>query len=272
MRQLSVLSLLSLALACAGEPTEETPDAGSRFEKVIIRTAGTVRLHPLEAKWRADNTLPTPTFEGLKIAVEDALKATSGGPPLATGTVGANGVWEVADVDVTNVSLAVVATVSEPDGHESDAQKQLAPTGYGLVRGRPDGDLLDKPVFVMTRAFIDRIATGTGLTGEDLLAEGFMFAQVTDADGAPLADAELAKMSPSPRAIESSEDHPIWYLDAALTGLATGAKTSASGTAIYLPGIGAKEYSAVLSGHEFEVKLSGARPNVALSVFVPAVR
>lgn len=261
----SVAAAVVLALvACGGDDAEQdkkpprTPAA-----PVIIRVAGEVKLHPLERTWRTDAGLPLPELEGLQVHVEDALKATAGQPALKSTTSGAAGAFETTDVDVSSVKLALVASVADPKGIIADC-------GYGLVRGKPEGDLLDMPVYVVTKEFLQALIAPTERTVEELLALGFIFAQVTDATHErPVAQAELALVVQSqPRAIEHSETNPLWYLDEKLETAANEGGTSPSGVVLYVPEFGAKEYTAIKPGASFDVKLAGSRRNFVLSAFI----
>lgn len=261
-RVLALVAALPLAFAC-GTPADETPDAGRKYEDKIIEVTGRVTLHPLEVKWRAERTLDLPSLAGLTVSVEDALKATSGQPALKTVTSGADGSFEVAEVDVTNVNLALVASVKDPT-------EVLAPCGYGLVRGQPPGDLLDMPVYVVSNDFLDYIAEPTGYTSDELLDLGFMFVQITDkAHETGIAGAKLAirKLSQN-HVIEHDDDNPLWYMNETISALAPAAETSAGGVLLYVPEFGAKEYTALKDGSEFELKLAGARKKFVLSVFI----
>lgn len=263
-RPLAWLVCLPLLAACAAAPEEET-DAGRKYERQIVDVSGQVKLHPLEVKWRTDQSMELPSLEGLTVKVEDALKATASQPALESTTSDADGRFSVPDVDVTNVTLALVASVDDPSG-------VLAPCGYGLVRGQPEGDLTDMPVYVVSAAFLDHIAAPTGLLADELLDLGFMFVQFVDKTGeTALPEAKLGLVNLSKTTVlEDSEENPLWYLDETLTGVHTGTSTSDSGVLLYVPAFGAKEYTGVKDGTSFEVKLAGARKGFVLSVFIHA--
>lgn len=256
--------IVPLLAACAAAPEEET-DAGRKFERQIVDVSGQVLLHPLEVKWRTDEGLELPSLSDLTVNVEDALKATAAQPALDSTTTDAEGRFAVEKVDVTNVNLALVASVDDPSG-------VLADCGYGLVRGQPKGDLTDMPVYVVSKAFLEHIAAPTGLQSDELLDLGFMFVQFVDPagetaiEGARLGLVSLSKTT----VIEDSKENPLWFLDDTLTAEHPGDATSASGVLLYVPAFGAKEYTGVKDGTSFEVKLAGARKGFVLSVFIHA--
>lgn len=259
----------TLALAACGTATTTPPPTVARIVKPI---GGTVLVHPLEAAWRvADPTRGVaPALVDSDLAIEDALLAKQGFPPMATTTVAADGSFLVPAVDVTNVSLAILAVVKHP----LDA---LFPSGYGIVRKDPAGSLKDetltgKPVYVLSRQFITQLATAAGLAVSDLEDSGFVLGQIVDAEGKGVEGAKFAReRSPSPVEVTHTDTEGLHYLDAALTTTVDG-RTSASGVFLYIPPAtqGATEFTAIKSGTDFEVKLSGSRAGTVVSVFISA--
>lgn len=263
MRRFAALAAaLSFGIAC-GTSDEEPSESQRKYESKHVDVTGQVKLHPLEVKWRAEQGLELPSLVGLTVNVEDALRATSGHPALETVTSDAEGRFEARKVDVTNVNLALVASVQDPT-------EVLAPCGYGLIRGQPPGDLLDMPVYVVSHDFLDHIAVPTGYSSDELLDLGFMFVQIADeALETGIAGAKLAlRKSARNEVVENSGENPIWYLNETASGLAETEQTTASGVLLYVPGFGAKEFTALKDGSTFELKLAGARKNFVLNVFI----
>lgn len=254
---------IALVLAgCGSQPPDDRP----RVERVIIDISGKVQIHPFETELRAlDESLgAAPALGGATIDIESALDAVAGKPPLASGTVGADGTFSMKQVDVTDYQLAIVASVR-------DAAGLLMPSGYGLSREKPKGALADKPVYVLSKAFVQRLGQATAKgepswTGDDLIENGFVFGRFVDREGKGVAGVKLAKLSPSAKVVESSEDSPLWYLDADLTGVTTDGKSSASGLFVYLPPFGTAEYTGLADGKTFGKHLSGSRAKTATNV------
>lgn len=181
MRTLGLVSLISLAAACAPAGTGGTDgggaDGGSR--KKIVDVSGQVQYDPSELSWRC---LPTdwkttescvngeaaqagpvmladggtcldnnggsrgypPCLNGDTVKVEDAIRALASLPPLKTVPLPADGKFAVPAVDTTNTTLALVGTVEDPS-------KALVYSGYGL----------GKPPFVDTCSFPQTMANGS---------------------------------------------------------------------------------------------------------------
>lgn len=262
----SILPALLLAVACApvddpGNDPDGGSDAGTKRQKVIVSMNGTVSLHPTELEWRARKAnegapLATPALEGASLDIEDAIKASLKLAPLKSSTVGAGGAWSVADVDVSDVTLAVVATVRG---------EGLMQSGYGLVRGKPTQNLVDKPVYVVSLDFVAQLAAAVGREAEDLENEGFIFGRIVDREGNGVAGARLA-LYPGMTVVEKEG---LLYLNEDYTGTVDpSGGTSSSGAFVFLDAGSAKDYVALKSGMQFIEKLSGSRSGAVVSMFV----
>ncbi len=277
MRHALIAAGLALStLACSGAEDTGDTDAGVVVRHEYVMLTGTAQFHPLEVAWRADANGPgaAPSLGGTTIRVENSTDAIIGKPPLAAKGLDATGrfAFEGTELDVANVSIALVGSVLDPTG-------AIMESGYGLHRyvpgeARPTEFRL-KPVYVISRAMGERLAAATGTKSvADLEAEGFVFGQVVDKDGKGIAGAQVARMELSggnlvPKAIENTEnEHLIDYLNDDLSGLSASGTTGATGAFLLYPGATTKEYSAIKAGVEFRSRLSGARRNTALSLFI----
>lgn len=267
-------SLLALALvACA---PSETPSGGTdagtppaaRHEYVAV--SGEVKFHPLELEWRAAASQGTPpSLQGLTVRVENSTDALLKRPPLASDTLAADGKFSFAQVDVVNVSLALVGSVKDPA-----ATPNVMESGYGLHRYEPGdprpAEFKDKPVYVISTAFEKKLADALGMDTAGLEADGFVLGRVVDAEGKGVEGAQVGRVGLSGiEPITNGEDeHLIDYLNDDLSGTITGGKTGPSGAFVLFPGASTKEYSAIKAGATFTSHLSGARQGTALTLFL----
>ncbi len=276
MRRVLALALCSLA-ACAAPSSSPTPDGGSpvvhRHEYVPI--SGTVQFHPLEQAWRAGTLgIPpvppeAPGLAGVTLNVENSVDALIGRPPLASTTLAADGKFSFPRVDVVNVSVALVADVT--------ATPDIMESGFGLWRYEPGQprppSFSNMPVWIISTAFEQKLATAAGIQTSDLEAEGFVLGQIVDKEGHGIAGAQLAQQVVgangfTPQAVVDSDQNHLYYLNADLSGLVTDNQTSASGAFLYFPGASTSDYTALKAGMTFETHLSGARAKTALALFI----
>lgn len=268
IKKASVLFLVGLLAACG--PAEDDDDDDNKIpQRIKVNVSGYVALHPEEAKWREANEMATPDLTGASIDVEDALRAAFGPASLGDTTIDENGRWELEEVDVTNVSLAIVATVR--------LEGTLMQSGFGLYLGRPSEDVLDKPVYVLTNEFVQALATATGSDFEELVADGFIFGQIawreseTTEERTPIEGAKLARaVEPEPEVVDNSGDARIYYPAVDFSGSPSDS-TTANGLFILTKAGSAKDYTAVAAGKSFESRLSGSRTGTAVSVFIHEV-
>ncbi len=288
MRRTVPLALLLLA-ACSGSPKSSGSDGGTKpAQHEYIPISGTVQFHPLEQLWRA-GTIPgavaasstaLPGLDGATLNVEDSVDALIGRPPLAQTTLGADGKFSFAQVDVVNVSVALVADVSPTS--------TLMESGFGLYRyeaGKPrPTSLLNMPVWIISKEFEAMLAKAAGLTTDDLEQGGFVLGQIVvpDANDAlhnqGVEGAQLAQEVPASNgfkavALQSTNTNPdasppLYYLNSDLTGLATGDQTSSSGVFLFFPGVNTIDCTALKSGQTFAVHLVGARHETALAAYI----
>lgn len=280
MRVLVAPALAVLVAACGTQvQPDATPDAGPVAKlHELVAVSGTVHFHPLEILWRGGllgelvGPGPAPSLAGAQIRVENSTDALLRRPPLATSTLAGDGAFSFPQVDVVNVSIALVASVKDPAG-------KVMESGYGLHRytpgeARPAG-FPDKPVYVLTVDLEKKLAGAVGISTDDLELDGFVLGQVVDKEGKAIAGVKVAKMVVGagglvPKALENTADkHIIDYLNTDLTATVNG-QTSASGAFLLFPGASISEYSALKDGVTFQIHLSGARPGTAMSLFIEA--
>lgn len=249
------------AAACGGGPAgTATPDAGTKpgLTRTLVDVDGVVELHPLEQRWREAEQKPAPSLAGTKLAIEDAARALAGLPALATVELQADGKFEVSGLDVTNVSLAVVATLTDP--HTPAA---FMTSGYGLVAGKPTEALHDKHVYVLTNDFIAKLQAALGTeAGKTLSSGGFVLGAAYD--GA-LQGVEGAKFARSFSTGPQVRTDGVFYLNADLSA-AAGDATSANGAFLFYPPVGSSdEYTMTKAGVAFEEHLVGSKAGAVLS-------
>lgn len=263
------IPLLGLILVACGTASETPPaaDAGTPANtRIKVAMTGTVTLHPVEAAWRkqmGEAAPPLPSLEGTTLAIEDAVKALIGAAPLVSTKLGADGTFAFEAVDVTNVSLAVVASLA--DG--STGEDRFFASGYGLHSGRPTADLKDKNVYVLSRAFVKALETAMPTGTASLLGGEFVFGMAAGptSDEAGIAGAKLAYTYG-----EEQKERVLYLSDdlAKTEGTATGA----TGAFIYFPKAGAtEEFTMIKTGMAFEKLTVGARKGLVLSSVFNAV-
>ncbi len=256
------LVALAIALVACGEaaPPDTTPDAGSRLRNEYVSVAGQVRFHPLEAELRAaDATLgELPSLAGLTVRVENSVDALLNKPPLATATLAADGKYSFEKVDVVNVTLALVGSV-KPASPGAD----VVESGYGLHRyvvgdARP-ASFADKPVYVVTRKLVERLAGALDMDAAAFEAGGAVLGRVVDGQGGAVEGA----------VVKVSQNDELFYLsDDLKRAPADQTATGKSGAFLLLPSPGTHEYTASLPGATFNVKLGGRRPGTVLTLLI----
>jgi hypothetical protein len=244
--------LLALALSsfACGEGTEATStDAGTKPSQTKIRIdiSGTVQLHPIEKAWResAGGPGPAASLAGTTVAIEDAILALANKPPLATATLDETGAFSFTQVDVTNVTLAVVGSLTDPNG-------VYMTSGYGLYTGRPTEALGQKPVYVLTKAFVAHLQTALGSSEPDLSAGDFVFGAALEASQQGIAGAMF------------DTGDGVRYLSDDLSS-ANGTATGATGAFLFFPNGTTREHTMTKGGYTFPKKNVGSRPGAVLS-------
>jgi hypothetical protein len=256
---LFVAGLLALGCGTASEPGP-SPDAGTPVNsRVKVAVSGTVRVHPVELAWRkqlGEAAPPLPSLEGTTLAIEDAVKALIGATPLVTTKLAADGAFSFEAVDVTNVSLAIVASLTDAGAGED----RFFASGYGLYSGRPTADLAGRDVYVLSRAFVKALQGAMPSGAAPLVGGEFVFgmaAGATDAEGVPGATFAYT--------YGKAQDERVYYLSDDLSK-ADGAATGATGAFVYFPKAGAtEEFTMTKTGATFEKLTVGARKGLVLS-------
>jgi len=329
--QKACIVFAALLVACGTTNNNGTPDAGPVIKKkVLLDITGKVMYHPAELEWREKHcgggssggadagtdvdggtTGPTencsktpPPIEGAGVAVEDALKALSELEPL-TGKdrtpLPANGEFSFKQVDVTNSTIAIVASVKDKNDPNPSG---IFFSAYGL--GRPPFKQEEynktKPVYIVSDFFVDKLIAAIStkyqtVTKAKVNKDGFVFGGATEripnpsltppvaykiVEGSYLAktfagstETTLIKNGEltSPDDANSAKVE-IYYLNDDLTGVVEpGAdgktRTTKSGLFVRLNAGSAQTYK-MLNDDTAKVsveKLSGSRAKTALVVF-----
>ena len=238
-----------ISFGCGGGSEESTSDGGSKPSQTKIRVdiSGTVQLHPIEKAWResAGGPGPAPSLAGTTVAIEDALLALANRPPLASTTLDESGAFSFTQVDVTNVTLAVIGSVTDETGG-------YMTSGYGLYTGKPTEALMQKPIYVLTKAFVTHLQTSLGSTEPDLLTGDFAFGAALDADHKGIAGATF------------DTGDGVRYLSDDLSK-ANGTATGATGAFLFFPNGTTAEHTVTKAGYTFPKKKVGSRPGAVLS-------
>ena len=286
-RELLVGVALAFVACSSGTPTQtDTPDAGGTGKnKKYIHVTGNVQISPVELAWRNAAHKPingADILNGDTINVEDAIRALSKLPPLNTGTLTSALTFDFAQVDVTNTTLALVASVKD----KADPTGPLFFSGYGLGKPPFPAEDVNLPVYTVTREFVQVLSKA--IYGPDAAVlhnlenntGGFVIGQAVygatkenPAGVGGIAGAQLNKVYGSGTAatmspVISDPEHLLYYLNDDFTAAApsTG-KTSNSGVYVYVNAGGAQNYVMLKDGSVFEQHLSGSRDATALQVF-----
>jgi hypothetical protein len=219
-------------LGCSG--STGTSDGGPPHQnKTLVEISGQVSYDPVELQWRglsptytqteactevadADGGVgPPPCLEGSTVYIEDAIRALNNLCPLDTQLIHYDGKFDLMNVDVTNTTLALVASVRdalypEPPactGTETDSMPPLSSpiafSGYGLGKPKfyfggtaPGPSYLTNtqnlPVYIVSAAFVEQLAKAVLASGDPavagsdpnaLMLQGIVIAHITKADG-----------------------------------------------------------------------------------------
>jgi hypothetical protein len=246
---------------------------------------------------------PPPCLQGSTIWIEDAIRAITGACPLAQQTVSYDGRFDFSGtnrVNVTDTTLALMATVRDalyqasPDceGLETDATAGASPIAFsGLVLAQPpfyDGvnvggqppNTLNLPVYVVSTAFLELLASAADQDFVTMVDQGLVLAHVTESDGVTgVAGAQLESVygSGSNQTFSPVLDG-IYYISADLKSAVSAvadndATTSSSGLILQLSRGNPTEYTAGLPsapGVRFEQRLDGSPLGKAIEVFFRA--
>jgi hypothetical protein len=233
-RLVSVLALLALA-ACEKSQNH-----------TYIAASGVVT--PVGSQSSAGATF---TLYGAKDLITGAAPTA-----LAQSTVASDGSFSVANVDVENVSDAVVAL--------TDGTDALFPTLSGLVNygsGAAKVDLTGGRLFVVPRQTATALASALGKP--ELLSQGFVMGLVTDGV-APIAGATVKS--------GSALTLDVWYPSADLRSLS---KTETSAAGLFLipadPALLFLDVVAEKSGHAFATTLAPLKSGtISFAVILPS--
>lgn len=274
MRHLGLILAAAALVACTPEETT-APDAGTVIR--YIKVAGKVQYHPQELKWRA--TLPEeqqtpPSLQGVKLNVEDALKAQSNLPALkVVENLTTTDNWKTADfvaenVDIKGTTLALVASVEKPGDSE------WIFSGYGLGKPPFPEELTDLPVYVVSKPFMLKLAEALGRELPSMLDEAVILGGASDWNHQNgVAGAKLVQLLGT-RVTDVTED--IYYLKDDLSGYFEERATGNTGLWVRLGKVSASphtmlEKDATTFKQEgkkvFKDRLNGSRANTVLSVF-----
>nr|WP_274622494.1 carboxypeptidase regulatory-like domain-containing protein [Myxococcus fulvus] len=193
-----LLGLASSACGSGGpapDPGFQTEDAESvDLDNLRIRVSGRARVLPEAERWLAAQGQPTPTLDGVPIAIQEPLRVAvnDDNPTFGTGTVEADGAFAVEDVPVREVHQGL-ATSLEGAG----LVRTLTPVYDSVFTGaRPRTDVIEASVWALPEQFHDALGTAfgepllRGLTSDrarTLRDAGFVLGRVVDASGQPRA-------------------------------------------------------------------------------------
>lgn len=262
MRSLTLFAFAGLA-ACSGEKTtsptgetgtptdtdtQTTPPAGGFTVEGIVLNAATQQ----------------PVAEGLCVSVVDPTPALGGGEPLTlvSGTVGAGGVFSLADVSTTS-TVGLLVDVRDCTGDT------VYPSATGIsaddYAGLGEGDVLgDRVAFSIDAALRDGLAASATVAGYvgDLSADGYFFGFTLDTTGAPLGGVSVSCLGTCNATLYMDTDPADGLFT---TGGAPNTATDATAGAVFVIGaapIG--QYSADDGGaHTFGSQLNGSNPGIA---------
>ncbi len=273
LRGFTLLPLALAAVACGPKTggNDAGPNDGGGNNQIIVNVTGTVKYDTSELQWRglsASWTPPgncqngqladgsdadagvadggagfannnPPCFAGDTFNVEDAIKALAMLPPLESeSNLPASGAFSVPNVNATDTTLALVASVKDPSG-------LLAFSGYGI--GKPpftSTNTLGCPIYVTSVAFMQHIAAALNspsnpVSYDDLYMNGVGVVHVVGEDGVTgVAGAQLQHVygagSMQTMALVTNDTNAqppfyIYYLNDDLTGVSTNPYTSSSG-------------------------------------------
>lgn len=281
---LAATALATAFVACTPDDPEgnnnTNPDGGSQTVR-YVKLSGTVQYHPQELRWReakGGEFATPPSLAGTKLNVEDAIKAQSNLPPLKTvevkteGDHPLTGTFEATDVDVKGTTLALVASVEKPGDNE------WIFSGYGLGKPPFPAVMTDLPVYVVSKAFLQHLASVVERDLSTMLEEGFVLGGASTHDhSAGVAGSKLVRLYGTGSAARVEEiTENLFYLNDDLSAKVNVRETSASGTWIRLNAGSAATYTMIdkdatkfmeQGKRYFKEHLNGSRAGTALSVF-----
>ncbi len=290
MRRLdTILLLVSVAVLGLGCPViiYRPPDGGTIDdvppEEVLISVSGTARVHPLGAAYLADAGFPEPDLTGVTLRVEEPFRVALNDPLGVFGsvTLGDAGAFSVANVRTVLVNLGVGAGIrDETDaGCGADGGAACGPRvirsattlfDVALEGKKPDQDIVGAKAWAIpaelharltaaiTPAVILQISSNQFST---LVNTGFIFGQVVDTAGAPVAGVTI---EPSPSSLSPQFFYPTADLGS------TQASTSANGSFIFVhDGSDVKPFKFKVAGRsEYLTRNGGAARDACLVITV----
>jgi hypothetical protein len=237
------LFVLALAAACSGNGTPPPTDAGTDagidgFEEPIIRVSGTAHVHPSAVAWMQAESLTPPELAGLTLRVQEPLRVALNDPDAVFGsvTLGADATFSVDGVDTAKVNTGIAAgVVDERDaGMPVVVRTSTAVWDVQLREGKPEEDITGARALALPREFHDQLTVAVGpatilsITGNQfdrLVDSGFMLGRIVDAQGNPVAGAQISA--------GSAYDPRIWYPNETFSGSGQSG-TSAHGLFVYV--------------------------------------
>lgn len=237
-RPLRLVSFFVAAtLACGAEPA--APAAAPADARAAVSG---VAIHHSMNRLAATRTGRTPEYTGLTVEVvsvdalaRGAADALASGPLVTSGCAAMGGcVWSLPDVALAGASLGLAARLR--DGRATPLWVTTA-TGFAspadVAAAAASGRFEDGRSFAVSRDAIDAvIAPMVGLTGDEVMARGFVFGLVynrydgraADGSGAPVVGATVTASAPGLR---------IVYPNGMFSG--TAAATANQGTFLAVP-------------------------------------
>lgn len=137
----------------------------------VITVSGQVMLNPLAQAFYAATSQTPPPVEGLTVFLR-RINADTSRTDLGTGTAAADGTFSVANVDVTDPGLGIVATVDDDPGDV------FVPATMAICQAAACQVDLQTPVFAFPTAV--NAALQTALANQDLLANGYVLGLALD--------------------------------------------------------------------------------------------
>jgi hypothetical protein len=191
-------------------------------EGLLISTAGTASVWPIAQAWMTDAGSAIPSMEGLTLRIEEPLKVALDDPEgiFATVTLDATGNFSVANVPVDLVNLGVAAGILDLTDAGRVTRAATILYDVAVLNEKPSADIIQAKAYALPRAFHDQLTAAitpavilshTGNQHTTLEGAGFILGQIVDAEGKPVARAEV---EPS----FSSYESRIYYLTEDLTG------------------------------------------------------
>lgn len=210
----------------------------------VIKVSGTAEIHPQAKAWLTANGRTVPSIEGLTHRVEEPLKVGLGEELGVFGTtvLDSSGAYSVAEVDTANVNIGIGGGIIDERDAGLSPVVRSATSIFDVTKmaSKPEVDINGARTFILPAEFEAQLTLAVtpekiralnrqadaGMELLTLIGAGFMFGQVVDASGAPVAGVKLSSTI-------SDFDKRFFYPSADYT-TATQSGTSANGTFVFV--------------------------------------